>query len=510
MADQTNECTTRDQRLDEVIAQYLEAVSGGQSPNRAELLARHPDLAAELSAFFADHDRMTETAAPWLETLATPAPLDSDAANAVTLPLAAGGTGAAPPAEGASGQLAPNVALRDFGDYELLDEIARGGMGVVYKARQKSLHRIVALKLILSGQLASTDEIQRFRTEAEAAANLDHPGIVPIYEVGEREGQHYFSMGYIEGQSLAARISDGPLPPREAAATVRSVAEAVHYAHQAGVIHRDLKPANILLDRAGHPRVTDFGLAKRVKGDSHLTGTGQVLGTPSYMPPEQAGGAAGRIGPAADVYALGAVLYALLTGRPPFYAANPLDTLVQVLHEEPVSPRQLNAHVPRDMETISLKCLEKDASRRYATAQDLAEELGRYLAGEPIQARPISPDERLWRWCRRNPARAVAAGMVLLSLLIVLVGGYSFNRRLERELRKTEAAEQQLQIALTSEAAERLDSGLKRLAMMPQLMAATVAQRPDWTAEQLEAWMREALQQDCLRRQRHRDVHRPS
>jgi tRNA A-37 threonylcarbamoyl transferase component Bud32 len=438
-----------------------------------------------------EHDRRQEIAAPGVESLAMPAQQDAETTNAATLPPGPGESTAAPlEAE------APLQPARVFGDYELLEEIARGGMGVVYKARQKSLNRIVALKLILSGQLASDDEIQRFHTEAEAAANLDHPGIVPIYEVGALAGQHYFSMGYVEGQSLAAQISSRPLPPREAAETVCSVAEAVHFAHQAGVIHRDLKPANILLDRAGHPRVTDFGLAKRVKGDSHLTGTGQILGTPSYMPPEQATGSADQIGPVSDVYALGAVLYALLTGRPPFYAASPLETLVQVVRQEPVSPRQLNAQVPRDLETIALKCLEKNASRRYATAQELADELGRYLAGEPIQARPISPDERLWRWCRRHPARAVAAGTVLLSLLIVLVGGTWFNRRLQQQLRQTEAAEQQLQITLTREAAERLDSDLKQLATIPQLMAATLAHRSDWTAEQLEAWMRESLQKD--------------
>jgi len=385
---------------------------------------------------------------------------------------------------------------RDFGDYELLEEIGRGGMGVIYRARQKSLNRIVALKLILTGPLASGDEIRRFHSEAEAAAILDHPGIVPIYEVGELAGQHYFSMGYVEGQSLADRIKDGPLPPREAAQLVRRVSEAVHFAHQAGVIHRDLKPANILLDRAGQPRVTDFGLAKRVKGHSQLTGTNQILGTPSYMPPEQARGVAGKIGPAADVYALGAVLYELLTGRPPFTAANPLATLVQVLHHEPVPPRQLNSQVPLDLNTIALKCLEKSASRRYPTAQDLADELGRYLAGEPIHARPIGPGERLWRWCRRHPARAVASAAVLLCLLIVLAGGSWFHWRLGQELLQTEAAERQLQITLTREMAERLDADLRQLATVPQVMAAALSLRPDWTADQLEAWLREALQRN--------------
>jgi predicted Ser/Thr protein kinase len=385
---------------------------------------------------------------------------------------------------------------RCFGDYELLDEIARGGMGVVYRARQRSLNRIVALKMILAGQLASDDDIQRFHTEAEAAANLDHPGIVPIYEVGVHRGQHYFSMGYVEGPSLAGRLAHGPLAPREAAQLVKSIAEAVHYAHQQGVIHRDLKPANILLDKSGRPRVTDFGLAKRVSGTSHVTTTGQILGTPSYMPPEQAIGKTDDIGPAADVYALGALLYVLLTGRPPFYAANPLDTLALVLRQEPVAPRQLNAEVPRDLETIVLKCLEKSPLRRYATAQDLADELGRYLAGEPIQARAVSRTERVWRWCRRNPARAVAAGAVLASVLVLLVAGAWFNRRLSEQLRKTETAQRGLETALTREAAERLDSDLQQLAAIPQMMAATLAQRSDWTGPQLEAWIREALAKD--------------
>ena len=201
--------------------------------------------------------------------------------------------------------------IRCFGDYEILRELARGGMGVVYLARQVSLNRTVALKMILAGQLANDTDVKRFYTEAEAAANLDHPGIVPIYEVGQKEGQHYFSMGFVEGQSLSQRLAEGPLPAREAAELIRRVSEAIEYAHQHGVIHRDLKPANILLDQNGNPRVTDFGLAKKVQGDSGLTGSGQIMGTPSYMPPEQAGGKRREVGPAADVYALGAPLYAL-------------------------------------------------------------------------------------------------------------------------------------------------------------------------------------------------------
>jgi tRNA A-37 threonylcarbamoyl transferase component Bud32 len=389
--------------------------------------------------------------------------------------------------------LPPGGGTRSFGDYELIEEIARGGMGVVFKARQKSLNRIVALKMILSGELAREEDVKRFHTEAEAAANLDHPGIVPIYEVGQHEGQHYFSMSFVEGQSLADKVARAPLESAEAAALVRAVAEAVHYAHQKGVVHRDLKPENILLDREGRARITDFGLAKQMQGPGHLTSTGQVLGTPHYMPPEQAAGNIEAIGPATDVYALGAVLYRLVTGRPPFQAANALDTLMQVLKQEPVAPRQLNPLVPRDLETIILKCLNKPPHRRYPTAEELAQDLSRFLAGEPILARPVGQIERIWRWCRRNPARASAIGVVVLSLLVLMVCGGWFHRRLHEQLAETKTAESHLQTSLTQQAAERLDGDLKQLAAVPQLMAATLAERSDWTQSQLEAWMREVL-----------------
>ncbi len=299
--------------------------------------------------------------------------------------------------------------IRRLGDYELLEEIARGGMGVVYKARQISLNRIVAVKMILAGNLATKADHDRFHCEAQAAALLDHANILPVFEVGEHEGQHYFSMGYVDGQSLAARLAEGPLPPREAAELAATVAEAVDYAHRQGVVHRDIKPSNILIDGKGRPRVTDFGLAKRLDGGSELTTTGQVLGTPSYMAPEQAAGQIKAVGPAADVYSLGALLYAALTGRPPFQAATPLETLQQVLGREPVALRQLNAGVPGDLETIVQKCLEKPIPRRYATAQALAEDLRRYLAGRPILARPVGRWEHAWRWCRRQP---VVAGLI--------------------------------------------------------------------------------------------------
>ena len=315
---------------------------------------------------------------------------------------------------GNHGEPAVGARVRYFGDYEIAREIARGGMGVVFQATQISLNRPVALKMILAGQLADDTDVRRFRTEAEAAANLDHPGIVPIFEVGQHEGQHYFSMGFIEGQSLAQRLAEGPLPAREAAALLMKVAEAIAYAHRRGVIHRDLKPSNILIDADGNPRVTDFGLAKRVQADSGLTGSGQVMGTPSYMPPEQAGGRRGEVGPAADVYALGATLYCMITGRPPFQAATAMDTVLQVLNEEPVPPRRLNATIPRDLETICLKCLEKEPGKRYGGAEMLGEDLRRFLAGEPILARPVMRWERAVKWARRRPAIATLLGLVAL------------------------------------------------------------------------------------------------
>ncbi len=308
--------------------------------------------------------------------------------------------------------------IRYFGDYEILREIARGGMGVVFRARQASLNRTVALKMILAGQLADDNDVKRFHTEAEAAANLDHPGIVPIFEVGQHEGQHYFSMGFVDGKSLSQRLAEGPLPSREAAELIRRVSEAIEYAHQHGVIHRDLKPANILLDQNGNPRVTDFGLAKKLQGDSGLTGSGQIMGTPSYMPPEQAGGNRGDVGPAADVYALGATLYCLVTGRPPFQAATAMDTVIQVISDEPVPPRRLNTSIPRDLETICLKCLEKDTIKRYASAADFGGDLRRFLNGEPILARAVGRAERTWRWCRRNPLVAGLTGGIALALVL--------------------------------------------------------------------------------------------
>lgn len=313
-----------------------------------------------------------------------------------------------------------DIPLGTFGEYELLEEIARGGMGLVYRARQKSLDRIVAVKLMLGGALAGKEFVQRFRTESAAAAILQHPNIVAIHDVGVHEGRHYFSMDYVEGRSLAQLVGHQPLAPARAARYLELIAAAIHYAHERGILHRDLKPSNVLIDANDQPRITDFGLARRLDGDSSLTMTGQVLGSPNFMPPEQAGAKRGKVGPPSDVYALGGILYYLLTGRAPFQADSLEHLITQVLHAEPVAPWLLNPAVPRDLETITLKCLEKEPSRRYQTAQELADELRRVLRHEPIRARAITPPEKLWRWCRRKPALAGALGFALAALLVGL------------------------------------------------------------------------------------------
>lgn len=322
----------REHQLDEAIAAYLKLKEAGQTPERETWLAQFPDLARELAEFLDDVSMLGVVVMDPDQTLDSD-PHRADATNTRLASERSDGT-----------ELSHKI--RYFGDYELLGEIARGGMGVVYKARQVNLNRIVALKMILAGQLAGEENVRRFYAEAEAAANLDHPGIVPVFEVGTHQGQHFFSMGFVEGNSLAESVADGPLPPRKAAELVQRVCVAMAYAHGQGVIHRDLKPANILIDRNGDPKITDFGLAKRVQSDSNLTGTGQILGTPSYMAPEQARGKTAEVGPLADVYSLGAILYCLLIGRPPFQAANPMDTLLQVLEKEPIPPRQLNPSIP--------------------------------------------------------------------------------------------------------------------------------------------------------------------
>jgi tRNA A-37 threonylcarbamoyl transferase component Bud32 len=380
---------TSDHSVDRLIAEYLQAIEAGKIPSREELLTQHPSHANELNRFFADYDRMDRGAA----SLRVTGPHTTDFA------------------ETTHGTL---LMVRYFGDYELLEEIARGGMGVVYKARQVSLARLVALKMLLKGEHASTKDAARFQTEAESAASLDHPNIVPIFEIGSHEGRQYLAMKFIEGQSLA-KVPRGDA--RTEAARLLTIARAVHFAHQRGVLHRDLKPGNILVDDAGTHFVADFGLAKRIDAQVSLSETGDVIGTPRYMPPEQANGRK-DLTTAVDTYALGVILYERLTGRTPYQGQTLLEILRQLREEEPAKPRSIVPTLDRDLETICVKCLEREPGQRYASTGELAEELDRWLRGEPIQARPVGQMERAWRWCKRYPLVSGLSAGVAASLLL--------------------------------------------------------------------------------------------
>jgi hypothetical protein len=366
---------------EEQLAELLETLSEASDDDALALLEtharRHPDLAGQLRELFAAM-AMTSAVSRQSTILLRDAHRDHGpslgAEPATPLP--------------ASGFVPGSTSLpTDFGDYELLEEIGRGGMGVVYRAVQRSLGRTVAIKMLLRRDLAGPADIARFRTEAEAAARLDHPGIVSIFEVGEQDGHPFYSMRFVEGTTLARRLAAGPLAPRDAAALLAKVADAVEAAHRGGVLHRDLKPSNILIDAAGKPHVSDFGLAKQLQASTSMTHTGAIIGTPCYMSPEQAAGSRGDVGPVSDVWSLGAILYQMLTGRPPFQAAGPMDTLLAVLENDPPVPRSLVRDVDRDLEMIALKSLQKPQDLRYATAADLAADLRAFLAGEPVAAR---------------------------------------------------------------------------------------------------------------------------
>ncbi len=410
----------KEERLDSVIADYIRVSEAGGSPDRSALLRQFPEFAAELKQFFAQRDHLNRLADPIRE-------FGDDLFKSVV----------------------PGQQLNYVGNYELLEEVARGGMGVVYKARQTTLGRIVAVKMIVSGRLANARDVQRFQSEAQAAASLQHPTIVSIHEVGQHEGWHYFSMDYVEGHDLSTVLRLNLLPAKTAATYVHKMAEAIHYAHQQGILHRDLKPSNILIDRQSQVHITDFGLAMRVEGDLGLTQTGQILGTPSYMPPEQAQGKRVLIGPASDVYALGAILYECLTGRPPFRAESVIKTIEQVIHSDAVSPRTLNMAIPRDLETICLKCLEKEPHRRYGTAQLLADDLERFLGGEPIVARPARALERSVKWVRRHPMPAAfMVSSLVASLALVGMGiGFYYNAQLDTANSQLRSSNQQLEAA---------------------------------------------------------------
>jgi WD40 repeat protein/tRNA A-37 threonylcarbamoyl transferase component Bud32 len=347
------------------------------------------------------------------------------------------------PTQTAAEQTLPAAAPRlTLPGYEILGELGRGGMGVVYKARQLKLGRLVALKVVLTGAHAAVEELERFRREAEAVARLQHPNIVQIYEVGEHDGQPYLALELAEGGGLDRQLRRGPLASSSAATLVKTLAGAVAHAHEHRIIHRDLKPANVLLAADGNPKVTDFGLAKQLDSPAGQTQSGAILGTPSYMAPEQAAGKTRLVGPATDIYALGAILYETLTGRPPFLAETALDTLQQVLVQEALPPRRLQPKVPRDLETVCLKCLEKSPARRYGSARDLADDLGRFLAGEPVRARPIGPWERARKWVRRRPALAALLAVSAVAALALAGGGVGliYSQRLQEVNRDLEEA----------------------------------------------------------------------
>ena len=398
---------------------------------------------------------------------------------------------------------------------------------MVFKARQQRLKRTVALKMILSGRLADEADVVRFQREAQAAASLRHPGIVAVHEVGEYDGHHYFTMEFIDGPSLSDRLREESLPPRRAAEIVRQVAEAIEYAHGQGTLHRDLKPANVLMEerdeggrspqatRRGEtqdqgadaaespnssfslnpssiPKVTDFGLAKLMEpgeeNRSELTASGQILGTPSYMSPEQAAGRHEEVSPATDVYSLGAILYACLTGRAPFVAESPVDTLMQVIRNEPAPPRSLNPRVPVDLETICLKCLAKEPAKRYASARELADDLGRFLDGRAVVARPVGPVSRAWRWCRRNPAVAALLGLVALSMAAGTATSTFFAIEEYQRAAAEHAAKQDAIDAQNAEAKQRAEAvRLAGVARQKQRQAEAAERRADDRRREAEA-----------------------
>jgi serine/threonine-protein kinase len=366
-----------EEQLSALVEELSEAPPGTAQKRLEELAAAHPALAGHLRELYAailvtDAVAEQSTVFDRGHTSADDQVVFGPAVTATGLPRFVPGVTSLP---------------ATLGDYEVVEEIGRGGMGVVYRAEQMSLGRTVAIKMLLRRDLASTADLARFRSEAEAAARLDHPGIVPIFEVGEIDGLPFYSMRFIEGTTLAKQLAAGPLPPRESAAILARVADAVQAAHDRGVLHRDLKPSNILIDASGRPHVSDFGLAKRLEDDASVTHTGAILGTPCYMSPEQAAGSRGDVGPTSDVWSLGAILYQTLTGRPPFQASSPMDTLLAVLETDPPAPRTVAAGVDRDLEMIALKSLQKPQELRYASAGSLAADLRAFLAGETIAAR---------------------------------------------------------------------------------------------------------------------------
>jgi serine/threonine protein kinase len=470
--------------LNDLLSAWQRRREQGQDVAAADLCRDRPELVPELERLIEALRRMNRLAQPDTSVEAgggsPPAPREPHVAPSTVV-------SAETPSRPALPAGAPQVP-----GYEILGELGRGGMGVVYRARQTSLNRLVALKMILAGGYAGEAELMRFRTEAEAIARLQHANIVQIHEVGEADGRPFFSLEYCGGGSLDRRLNGTPLPAPEAARLGETLARAMDAAHRAGVVHRDLKPANILLSSGGcqppdevqgsgglrppladcTPKISDFGLAKRLD-DAGQTTSGAILGTPSYMAPEQAEGRTREVGPATDVYALGALLYELLTGRPPFRAATPLETLRQVAADEPVSPRRLQPQTPHDLETVCLTCLHKDPRRRYASALALADDLRRFRAGEPVAARPVGPVGRGWRWCRRNPVTAALLGAVAAALVggtaVASYFAYDARRQAGEAFRARGRAEQKEQEA-RAEGARAQNNLQEALASIDQML----------------------------------------
>jgi tetratricopeptide (TPR) repeat protein/predicted Ser/Thr protein kinase len=465
----------------------------GERPEARGYRARFPELVDVVDSVFRSMtERPDAGAAAAVSPESDPAsPVDSRA-DTRRIDRDGDASGMAEPLRGGMGR-AEYDDLRSAG-YEVLGLLGRGGMGVVYEARQVALDRVVALKLVRSGSFASESELLRFRNEAEAVARLDHPHIVPIYEVGARGGRHFFSMKRIAGPGLDRRIDEFAADPRAAARLVAAIAEAIHHAHQRGILHRDLKPANILIDERGQPHVTDFGLAKRIDGDAELTQSNALVGTPAYMAPEQTTRGLGAVSTATDVYGLGTILYALLAGRAPFTGTTLVETLDMVRTQYPEPPSKLNPRVPRDLEVICRKCLEKEPARRYSSALALSEDLMRWLGGEPILARPVGPMVRSALWCRRNPIIAGAAAMVVVSFIVGFAGVTWKWREAVRERARSEAVIDLLANRLLARADTEFDP-LGRNPTIREVLDDVAARLGGWLDGQddVEAHVRETI-----------------
>ncbi|VTS05407.1 protein kinase domain-containing protein [Tuwongella immobilis] len=439
--DATTEFRGSADRIDSLLSEYERRCDAGESVSAADLCADAPDLLPDVLKKIAALDAGRRM----IRADSTPA----DATHHSAMPSAI-----------------------EVPGYEIIRKLGEGGMGVVYLARQQSLNRLVALKMLAG--IVSPNASAKMRQEASVLAQFSHPNVVQVYDVGEVGGLTYFALELMPGGSLSDRLDDGPIAPREAVEWLLPLTAGLQAMHQVGVIHCDLKPANVLLDARGIPKLADFGLARQFDTDSQQTRTGTVRGTPSYMAPEQARGMIREFGPTVDVYALGGILYELLTGRPPFLSASVLETLRQVQIDEPVPPRRLNPDVPLDLETICLKCLEKSPAKRYPNAMELADDLRRFLDGRPVLARRLGPMARIWRWSRRHPSRAALIAVCLLTGMSAVIAGFWVNRRLGAELQRTRIAQELTQESLVQQAADRLDAELRELAAVPQLLASMI------------------------------------